>query len=229
LRPGFDHNQLLYSSQRAHELKKYAPLTEVTLTKKWSTKMKLRNTLIATAALMTFPSLAFAEAFNGPYVGAQLGWDKHDTIGDGFSYGIIAGYNAKAGEKMVLGFEGNLDFSTAKEKFKQTVGGVNYTAEGKIGRELGIAARAGYLATPATLLYVKGGYENIRAKVTTSGNIPGFASLNSLKGNIDALVVGGGVEQALNEKTTFRLGYDYANGSSGYDRHRVLAGVAFHF
>jgi outer membrane immunogenic protein len=191
--------------------------------------MLLRNTLIATAALIALPTMAFAEPFNGPYVGAQLGWDKHDTIGDGFSYGAIAGYNAKAGEKMVLGFEGNVDFTTAKQKFSETVGGVNYTAEAKIGRQLGIAARVGYLATPATLIYAKGGYENIRAKVTTSSNIPGFEGLNSIAGNIDALVVGGGVEQALNEKTTFRIGYDYANGKSDYDRHRVLAGVAFHF
>lgn len=191
--------------------------------------MKLRNTLIATTALLALPTLAHAEPFNGPYVGAQIGWDKHDTIGNGFSYGIIGGYNAKVGEQAVIGLEGNVDFSTAREKVSAVNAGTTYTADAKIGRELGIAARAGFLAGPSTLFYVKGGYENIRAKVTTSGNIPGFAGLNALAGNIDALVLGGGVEHAVNETTSLRLGYDYANGASGYDRHRLLAGVAFHF
>ncbi len=191
--------------------------------------MKLRNMLFATAALVALPAITHADPFQGPYIGAQVGWDKHDTIGNGFSYGIIGGYNAKVGESAVLGLEGNIDFSTAKENVSTVVGGTTFTANAKIGRELGIAARAGFLAGPSTLFYVKGGYENIRAKVKTSGNIPGFAGLTALAGNIDAVVLGGGVEHAVNETTSLRLGYDYANGANGYDRHRLLAGVAFHF
>jgi outer membrane immunogenic protein len=191
--------------------------------------MKLRNTLLATAIMTGLPTMAFAEPFNGPYVGAQIGWDKHDTIGDGLSYGILGGYNAKVGEQAVIGLEGTVGFSSATRNVTATDAGITYTAKADIGRELGIAARAGFLAGPNTLFYVKGGYENIRAKVTTSGNIPGFSGLNALAGNIDAVVAGGGVEHALNETTSFRINYDYANGKGGYDRHRLLAGVAFHF
>ncbi len=191
--------------------------------------MKLRNILFATAAMAASFSATQAEVFNGAYVGAQIGWDKHDTVGNGFSYGAIGGYNAKVGENAVIGLEGNIDFSNATKNLSETVNGVTYTAKADIGRELGIAARAGFLASEKTLFYVKGGYENIRVKAGISANAPGFVGLNAIKGNVDALVVGGGVEHALNETTSFRINYDYANGQDGYDRHRLLAGVAFHF
>jgi outer membrane immunogenic protein len=211
-------------TKAAHEQLRYQ-----TRKRKKELSMKLRNTILATLAIAAFPTMAFAEPFNGPYVGAQICWDKHDTIGDGLSYGVLGGYNAKVGEKAVIGLEGTVGFSSATKNVTSTVGTTTFTAKADIGRELGIAARAGFLAGPNTLFYVKGGYENIRAKVTTSGNIPGFANLTALAGNVDAVVAGGGVEHALNETTSFRINYDYANGKGGYDRHRVLAGVAFHF
>ncbi len=191
--------------------------------------MKLRTIMFATAAMAASFTATRAEVFNGAYVGAQVGWDKHDTVGSGLSYGAIGGYNAKVGENAVVGLEGSLDFSNASKSLSETVNGVTYTAKADIGRQFGIAARAGFLASEKTLFYVKGGYENIRVKLATSGNVPGFVGLNALKGNVDALVVGGGVEHALNETTSFRINYDYANGQDGYDRHRLLAGVAFHF
>jgi outer membrane immunogenic protein len=187
--------------------------------------MKLRNALIASIAFAAVPTLANAEPFNGAYVGAQAGWDNHKTIGNGISYGIIGGYNAKIGEKAVIGLEGNYDFSSATKKQTSVIGGSTVSAEANIGRSLGIAGRLGILAAPSTLFYVKGGYENISAKISTTG-ISGF---DKLSGKIDAAVVGGGVEHAFNETTSFRINYDYANGQAGYNRHRLLAGVAFHF
>jgi outer membrane immunogenic protein len=191
------------------------------------------NMIIKKITLTFFALLSgtavLAEPFDGAYAGVQIGWDKHALIGDGFSYGGFLGYNKKVNDQFVLGLEGSLDFSTAKKTETAISGGQTISATASLGRELGIAARAGFLASPNTLFYVKAGYDNVRVKLKTTGNVPGFANLTALSGNTDALVLGGGVEQALNDTTTFRIGYDYANGADSYNRHRILAGVAFHF
>ncbi len=189
--------------------------------------MNFKSTLIA-AALLSSAS-AWAEPFDGAYTGVQIGVDRHDTIKYGFDYGAFIGYNKKLNDAVVLGIEGNLDFSTAKRTETATVGTQIVSGTAKVGRSYGIAARAGYLAGPNTLFYVKGGYENIRLKLNTTGNMPGFAGLSKIAGNVDTYVIGGGIEQAVSDNTTLRIGYDYANGKGGYDRHRVQAGVAFHF
>jgi outer membrane immunogenic protein len=191
-------------------------------------KMKMKYIILATVAVLS-GTAAQAEPFDGAYAGVQIGWDKHALVGNGLSYGGFLGYNKKVNDQFVLGLEGSLDFSTAKQTQTAVNGGQTISATASFGRELGIAARAGFLASPNTLFYVKAGYDNIRIKLRTTGNVPGFANLTALSGNTDALVLGGGVEQALNDTTTFRIGYDYANGADSYNRHRILAGVAFHF
>ncbi len=190
--------------------------------------MNIKNISMVTFSLLA-SSAAVAEPFDGAYAGVQIGWDRHELIGDGLNYGGFLGYNKKLNDKIVLGFEGSLDFSTAKETSTALSNGQTISATADVGRTFGISGRAGFLASPSTLFYVKAGYDNVRIKLKTTGNVPGFANIRALSGNIDALVLGGGAEQAINDKMSFRIGYDYGNGKGGYDRHRVLAGVAFNF
>jgi outer membrane immunogenic protein len=194
----------------------------------WNPKMNIKNITVAAFAFLA-STAALAEPFNGAYFGAQIGWDRHEIIGDGLNYGGFLGYNKKLNDQIVLGIEGSLDFSTAKETQTALSVGQTISATADVGRTFGVSARAGFLAGPNTLFYIKAGYDNVRVKLKTTGNVPGFANLTALSGNIDALVLGGGVEQAINDKMSFRIGYDYGNGKGGYDRHRVLAGVAVHF
>lgn len=184
-----------------------------------------KTLLIAAALAALVPASAQAEMFNGAYGGLETGWEKTDgDLGNGLTYGGILGYNAKVGARGVVGVEGKLGFSTADDT--TTLGGVGTTTQ-KLGagRSLGIAGRAGYLASPTTLFYGKLGYENIRTKLELT---PDIANLSG-SFNTDALTAGGGVEFGINERTSLRIGYDYANGENAFERHQVKAGVAFHF
>lgn len=180
--------------------------------------MKMRI-LLATSALILTPVLAHAEVFNGPYVGAEVGYeDTRGALDDGIAYGIIAGYNAKMGEQLVVGVEGKAALSTADR---------NLTADSEIeaGRSLGIAGRVGYLASPNMMFFGKVGYENVRTRIEFD---PDPSDLSD-KFNNDAVVLGGGLEYGLNPSSSVRVGYDYTDGEDGYRRHQVKAGVAIHF
>lgn len=182
--------------------------------------MKILLITAASAALLA-PVAAQAQLFNGPYAGVDLGWESTDgVIGDGLSYGAVLGYNATVRQNLVMGVESKLGFSTADhtEDF-----GDGTSTEIDAGRSFGLAGRLGYLASPTTMFFGKVGYENVRTKVEfkpedTSGSF-----------NVDALLLGGGVELGLNDRTSLRVGYDYTNGESGFARHQLKAGVAMHF
>jgi len=178
--------------------------------------------LTAAAALALTPAVAQAEAFNGAYGGVELGWETNRAnLGDGMNYGIVAGYNKKVADRLVLGVEGKAGLSTADKDF------ITDTTETEVeaGRSLGIAARVGVLATPQTMVYGKIGYENVRTKVEIQDALGEFDN----NFNTDALVLGAGVEHALTGNTSVRLGYDYTDGEDGFRRHAVKTAVAFHF
>ncbi|MGK2284563.1 outer membrane protein [Pedomonas sp. V897] len=179
----------------------------------------MKTCLLAAAAVLGMtPALAHAEAFNGAYGGAELGWETNRAnLGDGFNFGLIAGYNKKVADQLVLGVEAKAALSTAGKN----IGGVDVDA----GRSLGAAARVGVLATPSTMIYGKIGYENVRTKIFGLNGNGDFR--NSF--NTDALVLGAGVEYAVTAQASLRLGYDYTDGEDGFRRHQVKTGVAIHF
>lgn len=208
----------------------------------------------ASAALVAAPAVA-QEAFNGPYVGVQAGWQRDNSRmsvdtgaleitarakKSGFEYGAQLGYDAKMGEQFVLGAEAFLSGSTGKNRLP----GDDYL---KAGRSFGLLARAGVLATPQTLVYATGGWENARFSYHNPG---GKASTNK-----DGWTLGVGVEQMIDTNVGLRVEYRYSRfGNSRFDaadalvggggdgeimtaaearlrntRNRVLAGVNFRF
>jgi len=77
---------------------------------------------------------------------------------------------------------------------------------------------------------VRGGYANTRARLAR--DVGGIAV--SQKDNLDGWFVGGGVERKLLDNVSTRLEYRYADfGNTDdigkYERHQVLAGVAYRF
>jgi outer membrane immunogenic protein len=91
-----------------------------------------------------------------------------------------------------------------------------------------VGARAGYLINPRTLLYVRGGYENMRAFVR-NGSADGLVRGHD---SFDGWSVGGGVERGITDKVSARVEYRYSDlgsGSESFDRHQALVGVAYHF
>lgn len=201
------------------------------------------NKFVVPVALLfssvAFPGIASAEPFNGPYIGAQLGLnrDKVGTIDselgdlslrrskDSFVGGIYGGYDRKVAPSAVLGVEAGFSV-TSSDTIKRTSG----TAVSRINpmHAFDLSARAGYLVTDATLLYVRGGYQNVRAKTSFE---TGTVALRD-KETFGGWLVGAGVERSVADAVTARLEYRYSDLSGGdgkFDRHQALIGIAYRF
>lgn len=198
--------------------------------------------IIASAALLAstgISSVASAEAFNGPFIGAQVGWN-HDEVGvigstvgqmstgsdrDSFIGGAFVGYDYRVTPKVVIGAEAG--FSIGADDAMRW--GANRSALIlDPDYSIDISARAGYLVQDNTLVYVRGGYSNVRTDVrsTDAGGIRRGAD------NRDAWVLGGGVEHAITPNVSARFEYRYSDLSESdgsWDRHQVLLGAAYRF
>ena len=222
--------------------------------------MKKTIALLAAASTVAIALPAAAqdnEAFTGPRVEVLAGYDQsaagsdqdnefneeEDQSIDGFGYGLGVGYDFAMGG-VVLGVEGEIADSSAKYDFDEN-DGENLGFGGRLGagRDLYVGARVGFLATPQTLLYVKGGYTNARYDVLADDGE------TQLETNIDTdgFRVGAGAEYAVSENAFVKLEYRYSNYSeaeldfgdldiddtNGFDvdldRHQVMAGVGFRF
>lgn len=198
--------------------------------------------LVSTLALIAglgAAGTASAQDFTGPSVGVQAGWNKSnvnnpktdlgvapiDNSKDSFAAGAFLGYDYEIVPKIVIGAQADLNFATS-----DTISGTRGTTRVSIDpkRSIDLTARAGYVVTPSTLLYVRGGYTNARVRTSiTTGT-----TTRSESESRDGWLVGGGVEQYLLPNVTARIEYRYSDLSDGkgkYDRHQVLAGVAYRF
>lgn len=182
---------------------------------------------------------AAAQTFAGPYVGAQAGWSQNrvgnvatdvgtaqrDRSRDAATAGICVGYNVQPADGIVLSTEGAVNFGF-DDDITSALGGATAMISPEYGFDLGI--RAGSLVTDKTLVYARGGYENIRTKV----RIQGIGGPRRGKDTLDGWSVGGGVERAINDHVSARLGIITAiwatttPGSSGIRCSQVWPGTS---
>ncbi|MCG2839441.1 outer membrane beta-barrel protein [Sandaracinobacter sp. RS1-74] len=201
---------------------------------------KLALALIGTASLFAATQASAAEPFSGPYVGGEIGWQQDKLRGtmrtgigaltasddaSGFAYGGQIGYDFKLSEKFVLGAEAFVGGDTGKIRDEDT------WADG--GRAFGLTARAGVLAGPQSLVYVKGGWEN--------GRFTFFDGEDRVSRNRDGWTIGAGFEQMLTPNVSARVEYRHTkfnsfnvdltegDASARFNRNRVMAGVNFRF
>ena len=193
---------------------------------------------LAAAAVAAPAAAQDASAFNGPFVGVQLGWQQDrqsletstvpQTVtrasGDGFAYGGQIGYDATIGSNFVLGVEGSITGRTGTNRFP--------TFDLEAGRTINATARAGFLITPQSLLYARGGYSNARFDIRNP---------NGPSENRDGYLLGVGFEQSLARNVSARVEYNYSDygndtlpGVGGpttlnYHRHAVMTGLNFRF
>ena len=209
------------------------------------------------SALLSVPAMAQSTdtSFTGPWVEAIAGYDinkagssidddvnaDNDQSAEGFLYGVGAGYDVDFG-RAVIGAEAEFTDSTAKTKFDagdfEGFGVGNVRAR----RDIYVGARAGIKASPATLLYVKGGYTNARFGARASDGT------NIARENLDAdgWRLGAGVAQKMGSNAFAKLEYRYSNYSKAevdfsrdipdtdrfnvdLDRHQVVAAVGYRF
>ncbi|PHQ63276.1 MAG: hypothetical protein COC10_07025 [Sphingobium sp.] len=198
---------------------------------------KIALTSVLASAALT--GTAFAETFDGPFVGVQSGWNSYEVrnvetplgvaaINDdqqSFTAGVYAGFDHRLTDRVVLGVEGSLDTTNDDRLHGSTISG-SYTLDPKYSFDL--TARAGFLVTPATLVYARAGYTNARVETMVADD----AGTASETRNQDGWLLGGGMERQLTEKVSARMEYRYSDLSEGdgkFDRHRVLAGLSYHF
>jgi outer membrane immunogenic protein len=210
-------------------------------------------TLLAGGAVAS-PALAqdVGPTFTGPRVEAILGYDhvgagsdvdndngRDDQSIDGLLYGVGAGYDVNLGSA-VVGVEGEFTNSTAKSSRYDFTDDFGF-GRVKQGRDLYIGARAGILADPATLVYVKGGYTNSKLKVLAGDT----DETTNTAFKLDGWRIGAGVERAINTNTFAKVEYRYSNYNKGRirfddgatsrnfdvdtDRHQVVASVGYRF
>ena len=222
--------------------------------------MKKTVALLAAASVAAIAVPAAAQdategTFTGPRVEGLVGYDiskagsdidddvneNNDQSIDGVTYGVGVGYDFNAGG-VVLGLEGELTDSSADVEFDGADGEFFGLGNVNAGRDIYVGARAGILANPDLLLYVKGGYSNARYNVNSSFDGDEFRA----KIDTDGFRVGAGAEYALNENTFAKLEYRYSNyseaeldfegdtpdvdlGDIDVDRHQVMLGFGYRF
>lgn len=216
----------------------------------------MRKTVIAAlfAASLATPALAqdTDPTFTGPRIEGTLGYDhvgagssvsnnngRDDQKIDGLLYGGGIGYDFAAGGA-VIGVEGEITGSTAKSEQRSYTGTFGF-GRVKAGRDLYAGVRAGILASPNTLVYVKGGYTNAKLNVL-AGDTTQTTDTNF---KLDGWRVGAGAERALSGNSFAKLEYRYSNydnarlqygngATSGRfdvdtDRHQVVASYGIRF
>jgi outer membrane immunogenic protein len=201
------------------------------------------------AALLTgaAASPAFAQAEPGPFTGARaeavlgydsLGFSGEDDVDDiggddsleGLLYGVGVGFDFDAGG-VVIGAEAEYTDSTGSFDFEDEDGEAGLDT----GRDLYIGGRLGFTVAPTTLLYVKGGYTNLKLDANLSTDDEDFGG----SGEIDGYRLGAGAEFLFGTNSYGKIEYRYSNyGSFGdddlfgevdVDRHQFVAGVGLRF
>lgn len=195
---------------------------------------------LAALALIATPALAqedTAKPLGGAYAGVIAGYDHVTLSGfggsgskDGVSYGALLGYDMRMGAGLV-GVEAEIAGSSTKET-ATNISVVGDSGAVKAGRDFYVGVRGGMLATPTTLLYVKGGYANGRINIDYTSPTP--ANSFSIGSSVGGFRVGAGVEQGfgpfrvrLEYRYTDYGQFKYSGVNTGIDakRHQVLIGL----
>lgn len=158
---------------------------------------RILSVALAATAFVATPAMAqdAAATFTGPRIGVNVGFADDDIFGtEAFTYGADVGYDFAAGGA-VLGVTAEIEDSK------------------DLTRALALTARAGARVGSNGLVYVAGGYSNLRA---SGVSVDGFR-----------LAVGG--ELALGSNAFVKLEQRYGNYEYGIDLHQSVIGAGFRF
>lgn len=179
--------------------------------------------LISAIGLSAMATNTQAAPFNGPYIGAQGGYDTYHVDGTaalagfngkadlgaaGGSFGLFAGYG-KTFSNLYLGAELEGSLNNADMKFRDNAGdNIGIKSKNTFGGNL----RAGFLPNATTLLY--GSVGAVRSKYDGTGQFTGSKSLTGAR-------LGLGAETAITSAITLRLGWSYTD----YEDYKFASGA----
>jgi len=183
----------------------------------------MKKLLLSTAAvLLAAPALAadlprrapaaapapvmVAMNWTGLYVGLNVGYVTTKALGDtalnvqpkGMTVGARLGYDWQLNQNWVVGLLGDVDASFAKDDINTN------NMELKLPLVASLNVRAGYLITPATLLYATGGFTYADVNVRLGAAVPAGAPSSAAGWNI-----GAGVEHRFNNNWSMFAEYRY--------------------
>jgi outer membrane immunogenic protein len=157
----------------------------------------LKKTLFTAFAVSTLllATPSFANPFSGPRLSVTAGVDDvtRSTDKSDVTYGAMLGLDVALSEKAIVGVETNV-----ANVFNR--------------RDIGVAARLGYVVSKDTLLFVKGGYQN-------------YNDIFSRK--LDGFSVGGGIEHNLSDNFFVGAEYKHSNFQRGVGKNAVNVSVGF--
>jgi len=223
--------------------------------------MITRIASLAAASLVAAATPAMAQTadtipFSGLRVGGEVGYDHirsgstedvDDTRDlkqsvDGVVYGAVVGYDFAAGDSLRLGAEASYAGSTAGRDFDNNRPAVFNLGTVQADRDIYVGARVGFVTSPSTMIYAKGGYTNQRYSLTGSNG-----TVNLDQGlDTDGWRAGAGAEFSVGRNAYIGAEYRYSNYREGEvdfegttpdgsrfnldtDRHQVVATAGFRF
>lgn len=192
--------------------------------------------------------------FTGPhaevligYESLQAGDDGNDIDADAVAYGVAGGFDFQVGQ-FIAGVEG--EYGDSDTDFAAAVAGLpggGYELD--TDRDLYVGGRVGFAVAPSTLLYVKGGYTNLKLEGRFND---GAGTIYNDGSTLDGFRVGAGLEQkfaVFGPSGFLKVEYRYSNYSNldvnfrdaqgdliegtdvdvDVDRHQVMAGFGIRF
>lgn len=196
--------------------------------------------LASIAALTAVPSIAAAQTFSGPRVEAVAGWNHVDgeaqeRSGDGVAYGASAGYDLQAGHVVGGALAEITDASGSACTDLLKLGAVQGENCLHNGRGVFAGARLGYVIGEKSLLYVLGGYANVRQRASYTGrpdaSTPELQVSRSSSRSRDGYRLGAGIEHAVSGRAFLKVEYRYtdAGDAPSAEQHQVVTGVGIRF
>jgi outer membrane immunogenic protein len=188
-------------------------------------------TVVTLAGVSLLASPAHAQAFHGPRVELNAGYDSihaddgiaatPDTL-DAFRIGGAVGYDFAVGKGVVIGGEAGFGYDVAgRRTYVQGADAVRVTG----GYDFDVSLRAGVMVGPSSLVYVKGGYTNgeSHARLTTG------TTVTELHDDNDGYRIGAGLEQAFGEHIYAKAEYRFSDYGDDVTRHQLLVGLGYRF
>ena len=170
-------------------------------------------------------------SFNG--ANTTLHGGGQALLGSGF-----AGFDYQVGEKAVIGALGDVAWAGAQSTNTVTTATGNATITSRPLMSFSVMGRAGYLVTPATLLYGAFGYTGEYVTSTATATSLASSSTVSREDYFNGWTAGPGIETVVSGQWSTRLEYRYSQYeekaipgglSVQPSSHAVRAGLAFKF